>query len=111
MAIPVKPQKQLKYITCPCCGMNRKLDKSGAYAARREKSTLLRQPLGSKEAGRVRFDTMELETALILQVRDATQALHVVGGLTLAELTQDEEYDDLLDQLRGQIAEIMAIIG
>lgn len=107
--IPVEPQTKLEYITCPLCGMNRKLDKTGNYARKHE--ARLWRPLGSKSPGRVRFDAMDLEHALILQVRDATEALRVVEGKTLAELAEDEGYAGLLAQMKAQIQKIQAILG
>lgn len=111
MALPVEPQTKLEYITCPLCGMNRKLEKTGNYAKRRDdRGVLLRRPLGSKEPSQVRFDGMDLEHALILQVRDATQALRVVEGMTLAELAHDPRYADLVAQLQNQIEIIRRIL-
>ena len=110
--LPVEPETKLEYITCPCCGMSRKLWKSGKYAKRRDdRGVLLRRPLGSKQPGRVRFDAMDLENALILQVRDATQALRVIEGKTLSELSKDANYADLVAQLQAQIEIIRRILS
>ena len=107
--VPMEPDHELEYITCPLCGMNRKLYKTGGYARKREARHLLQSPLGSKAPGQVRFDTMNLETALLLQVREAG-SLAVLGWQTLAEIVASREHDDIIDQLRQQIKKISQII-
>ena len=104
---PLEQDQELEYITCPLCGMNRKLNKSGGWAARRPLAS--RKPLGSKEPGKVRFDSMNLEKALILQVR-AAGSFQVLDGWTLADIVANHENDDLIDQMRNQIHKISAII-
>ena len=108
--LPLEPDHELLYITCALCGMSRKLYKTGRYAKKRERSHLLQSPLGSKEPGQVRFDRMELETALLLQTREAG-SLAVLGGQTLAQIVAEGHHDDLIDQLRQQIKRISQIIG
>jgi hypothetical protein len=53
---------------------------------------------------------MELETALLLQTRQAGN-LAVLGGQTLAEIVAEGNHDDIIEQLRNQIKKISQIIG
>lgn len=114
MELPIEPRK-LIYIVCPMCGLNRILEKTGAMAKRiSARGGKLRKPLGSKEPGRIRFDTVNLESAIILQIRDPRGGrgggLKVVDGLRLEELKDKEEYSDLLEQLRAQCESILEVL-
>lgn len=105
------------YITCPLCGMNRVLEKTGASAIARGLTI-------TDIKGRIRFDHMELSDASIVQVRESREGpeprrrLRRGGGtgfvfkegLTLKEMRDSREYDDLVEQILSQIASIQAIL-
>jgi len=113
LELEIEPTTEVKYITCPICGMSRVLYKSGSTAERSSKK--LRKPLGSKPGGRIRFDHMHLDKALLLQARDMAggrgSGMQLAWGKTLKELKDDADYADLVSQIKIQCRRILAILG
>lgn len=106
------------YITCPLCGMNRVLEKTGAGAIARGITI-------EEIKGRIRFDHMELGSAPIVQIRERAEGKEKVKrmrrgggpgfvfkrGLTLEEMKREPEYADLLEQIQLTAHRILKIIA
>lgn len=91
-------------VTCPLCGMNRVLEKKGSRAIIEHK------PLTKGIKGRIRFDHIDLEKAFIVQFkerREKGRGFPTVGGLTLEEMKQNPEYQDLIEQMKFQLQRIL----
>ncbi len=106
--------KEIVYIVCPLCGLNRVLEKKGTQAEKRGK-------LG--KVGRISFDKLDPETAPFVDIREAPggkvkvdaprgtigkgkapgKGFHRVASLTLAESAGYPAYRDLVEQLKTQI--------
>jgi len=105
------------YIVCPLCGMNRVLEKTGAGAIARGLTI-------TEIKGRIHFDHMELSGASIVQVRESQEGPEpkrrmrrgggtgfvFKEGLTLEEMRDSGEYDDLVEQILSQITSIQTIL-
>lgn len=99
---------EIIYIVCPMCGMNRVLEKKGT-------SALARGVTVSEVKGRIRFDHVDLENGIIVQIRERaegkepTKRLQRGGGtgfilkrgMTLEQMRARPEYRDLIDQIRN----------
>lgn len=108
---------EILYVCCPCCGMSRVLEKTGSSAISRG------LPI-EEIKGRIRFDHMELEKANIIQIRERRRGkedkprmrrgggpgFQMVGGLTLAELKDKPEYQDLKEQMLDTAHKIIKIL-
>lgn len=108
---------EIIYIACPLCGMNRVLEKTGA-------SAIARGVTITEVKGRIRFDHMDLDRALIVQVREREtgpeekkrmrrgggSGFTLKGGLTLKQIRDKPAYQDLVEQIRSQIAEIQKML-
>ena len=108
---------KILYVSCPLCGMNRVLEKKGSVAIGRG------LPI-EEIKGRIRFDHMDLEKANILQIRERRRGkedkprmrrgggpgFQLVGGLTLAELKDNPEYQDLREQMLKTAHSIIKIL-
>ena len=95
------------YITCPCCGLNRVLEKTGS-------SALARGITIREIKGRIRFDHIDLVNGIIVQFRERPEGPEekrrlrrgggpgfiLRGGLTLSEMRDNADYADLVEQLR-----------
>ena len=106
---------EIIYITCPLCGLNRVLDKKGSGAIARGLTI-------TTVKGRIRFDHIELSDASIVQVRESQEGPEpkkrmrrgggtgfvFKKGLTLEEMRDSGEYDDLVEQILSQIESIQA---
>jgi len=82
----------VRFVVCPLCGLNRVLDKRGK--------------------GRVRWDAVDLDTALILQVRcgggrGSGFYLDESRSLTLGEMSESPEYDAIVEEIRRQAQSIL----
>lgn len=105
------------YITCPLCGMNRVLEKTGASAIARGVTIK-----GTK--GRIRFDHIDLANAPIVQIRERAtgkepkkrmrrgggSGFTFKAGISLADIKIDPDYEDLINQIKltaGKILEIL----
>ncbi len=105
---------EIVYIVCPMCGMNRVLEKKAS-------SALARGVTVSEVKGRIRFDHMDLENGIIVQVRERaegkepTKRLRRGGGtgftfkhgMTLEQMRTRPEYRDLIDQIRNSAQDIL----
>ena len=106
------------YITCPLCGMNRVLKKTGAGAIARGVTI-------TEIKGRIRFDHIDLAAAPIVQIREREEGPERVKrmrrgggtgfvfkeGLTLNEIKDNPKYQDLIEQMKltaGNILEILS---
>jgi len=96
-------------VCCPLCHWSHQLFKSGRAAIERGKSVL-------EPKGFFRFDTVDLDTAPFIDVRDATGGR---GGsfkrikeqcLTLKQALGKEEYQGLIISLKNQIKNIQKIL-
>lgn len=109
---------EIIYIACPLCGMNRVLEKKGTGAIARG--------LTIREIkGRVRFDHIDLAAAPIVQVREREEGpepkrrLRRGGGsgfvfkegLTLNEIKDNAEYQDLINQIKSTAGRILEILS
>lgn len=108
---------EILYVCCPMCGMNRVLEKKGSVAV------TMGLPIDEIK-GRIRFNHMDLEKANIIQVRERRRGkedkprmrrgggtgFQLVGGLTLAELRDKPEYQDLKEQMMETTHEIIKIL-
>lgn len=107
---------QFIMIACPVCGMGRVLEKKGSVAIARGR------PLDHGLKGRIRFDHMDLDSALIVQVRERRSGpenrkgrgggggFAIVDGMTLKAMKENPEYEDLVTQLKGKLHEILEIL-
>lgn len=109
--LPCEPESEIGFVSCPLCGMNRILEKTGATAKKRAAQGKHIRKLLDRPKGRIKFNHMDLDKAQIFQCRVPADAFFVVEGKTLAEMTKDERFDDLISQMREQIREIFQIIG
>ena len=101
-------------ISCPLCGMARVLEKTGASAIARGFTI-------TKIKGRIRFDHMNLVDAPIVQIRERAEGPEekrrmrrgggsgfvLIGGLTLEQMRDDPEYQDLVEQMKSTANEIL----
>jgi len=108
---------ELIYITCPLCGMNRVLEKTGSSAIARGLTI-------TDIKGRIRFDHMELSNASIVQVRESQpgpepkRRMRRGGGtgfvfkegLTLEEMKANPKYSDLIEQMKATTTEILRML-
>ena len=108
---------KILYIACPLCGMSRVLEKTGSSAISRGLPV-------EEIKGRIRFDHMDLEKANILQIRERRRGkedkprmrrgggpgFQMVGGLTLAELKDKPEYQDLKEQMLETARKVIKIL-
>jgi len=109
---------EILFVCCPMCGMSRVLEKKGSVAIARG------DPI-QEIKGRIRFDHMEMEKANIIQFRERRRGkeseprqgrgggsgFQLVGGLTLAELRDSPEYEDLREQMLDTAHKIIKILG
>ena len=109
---------EILYVCCPMCGMSRVLEKKGSMAIARGK------PI-QEIKGRIRFDHMDMEKANIIQFRERRRGkegeprqgrgggsgFQLVGGLTLAEMKDNPEYEDLREQMLDTARRIIKILG
>ena len=99
--------KETIMICCPMCGLNRPLVKTGAWAESRGREI-------AKAKGVVRFD-VDLDDAEIIQVRQmkGRKGLPMLRGegLKLCELKDNEDYEEIVDQIRRQAHRIVEILG
>jgi len=109
---------EIIYIVCPLCGMNRVLEKTGSSAIAR--GITIREV-----KGRIRFDHMDLDTALVVQVRERKagpeerkrmrrgggSGFTLKGGLTLREMGRKRDYQDLVEQIKSTARSIIDILG
>lgn len=109
--LPCEPESEIGFVSCPLCGMNRILEKTGATAKKRAAQGKHVRKLLDRPKGRIKFDHMNLDNAQIFQCRAPADAFFVVEGKTLAEMTKDERFDDLISQMRQQTREILQIIS
>lgn len=109
--LPCEPESELGFISCPLCGMNRILEKTGATAKKRLAKGKHIRKLLDRPKGRIKFDHMNLENAQIFQCRAPADAFFVVEGKTLAEMARDDRFNDLIQQMRAQTHQIITIIG
>ena len=105
------------YITCPLCGMNRVLEKTGSGAIARGLTI-------TDTKGRIRFDHMDLNNSSIVQVRESItgkepkkrmrrgggRGFVFRSGLTLAEMKTNPEYSDLIEQMKSTASEILEVL-
>lgn len=105
---------EVVYIVCPMCGINRVLEKKAS-------SALARGVTVSEVKGRIRFDHIDLENGIIVQIRERaegkepTKRLRRGGGtgftlkrgLTLEQMRTQPEYRDLIDQIRNSAQDIV----
>lgn len=87
--------KPVRYVVCPLCGLNRVLDKN--------------------TKGRIRWDTVNPETALILQTRcgggrNSGFYLDDTNSLTIEEMITSPEYDEIIDAIQQQAERILRTI-
>lgn len=105
---------EVVYIVCPMCGMNRVLEKKASTALARSKDV-------SEVKGRIRFDHVDLENGIIVQVRERMGGKEPVKrrgrgggtgfplkrGMTLEQMKARPEYSDLVDQIRESAQNII----
>ena len=105
------------YITCPLCGMNRVLEKTGASAIAKGYTI-------TDIKGRIRFDHMDLAKASIVQVRERAEGAEpkrrmrrgggsgfvFKSGLTLEQVKDNPDYQDLIEQLKLTANKILKIL-
>ena len=105
---------EIIYIVCPLCGMNRVLEKKASSALARGKEI-------PAIKGRIRFDQVDLENGIIVQVRERAvgkeetkrrrrgggSGFTVKGGVTLEEMKSRPEYADLLNQIMESAQKII----
>ncbi|MBA7709384.1 hypothetical protein ES703_118301 [subsurface metagenome] len=105
-------------ISCPLCGMARVLEKTGA-------SAIARGITITKVKGRIRFDHMDLAHAPIVQVRERKggpelkkrmrrgggTGFILIGGLTLEQMRDNPQYQDLINQIKSTANEIIEILA
>ena len=108
---------EILYVCCPMCGMSRVLEKKGSVAIARG------EPI-QEIKGRIRFDHMDMDKANIIQFRERRRGkeseprlgrgggsgFQLVGGLTLAELRDSPEYEDLREQMLDTAHKIIKIL-
>jgi len=108
---------EIIYVSCPFCGLSRVLEKKGS-------SAIARGIYVENIKGRIRFDHMDLGKAKVIQVRESRRGkedsprmrrgggpgFQVVGGLTLAELRSNPEYEDLKEQMLGTAHNLIQIL-
>ena len=106
------------YIVCPMCGLNRPLNKTGASAIARG------LPI-TEIKGRIRFDQIELDRAPIVQIRERetgpeTKPRMTRGGgsgfvfkegMTLEQIKDNPEYNDIVSQLKDTANKILGILS
>lgn len=109
---------EIIYISCPLCGMNRVLDKTGSSAIARGFTI-------TDIKGRIRFDHMDLNNAAIVQVRESLtgkdpkkrmrrgggRGFVFKSGLTLQEMKTNPEYSDLIEQMKSTASKILEVLG
>lgn len=107
---------QFVMIACPVCGMSRVLEKKGSVAIAKGK------PLNHGLKGRIHFDHMDLDNALIVQVRERRSGpenrkgrgggggFAIVDGMTLKAMKANPEYEDLVTQLKSKLTQILGIL-
>ena len=102
-------------ISCPLCGMARVLEKTGA-------SAIARGITITEYKGRIRFDHVDLDKAIVVQVREREPGpekkkrlrrgggpgFPIKGGHTLLEMAKMDEYQDLVSQMLSQTKRIQA---
>ena len=105
-------------ISCPLCGMARVLEKTGA-------SAIARGITITKIKGRIRFDHMDLANAPIVQVRERAEGPEkerrlrrgggsgfvLINGLTLEQMRDRPEYQDLVNQIKSTANTIIEILA
>lgn len=99
--------KETIMICCPMCGLNRPLVKTGAWAESKGREI-------AKAKGVIRFE-VDLANAEIVQVRQmkGREGLPMLRGqgLKLAELKDNPDYQDIVNQIRNQVYRILEILG
>lgn len=105
---------EVVYIVCPMCGMNRVLEKKASSALARSMDV-------SEVKGRIRFDHVDLENGIIVQVRERVEGKEQVSrrgrgggmgfplkrGMTLEQMIAQPKYRDLIDQIRESAQKII----
>jgi len=105
---------EIVYIVCPMCGMNRVLEKKASSALARSMDV-------SGVKGRIRFDHIDLENGIIVQVRERVEGKEQVKrlgrggglgfplkrGMTLEQMRAKPEYSDLIEQIRESAQKII----
>lgn len=105
---------EVVYIVCPMCGMNRVLEKKASTALARSMDI-------SEVKGRIRFDHVDLENGIIVQVRERVEGKEQVKrrrrgggtgfplkrGMTLEQMRAQPEYSDLINQIRESAQKII----
>jgi len=93
------------FLSCPVCGMSRKLDKSGRWAKLRNKEIDIVK-------GRAHFGAFDLDDSYLLQVRDCSgsrgHGFPVIGGYTLEQAKNMPEYAELIAELKAACQNILA---
>ena len=108
---PDDATRRIRFISCPLCGWCHKLFKTGAYVT-------LKGDRAGEAKGWFRFDSgkRDLGTAAFIDVRDASggrgRGLKRIAEecLTLKEAKNKEQYRNIIDSLKNQIAEIQKIL-
>ena len=81
---------EIQYLTCPMCGMNK--------------------PLRKYVEGDLKLTDIDVETLSFIQIREGGgrgSGFRRIGGLTIDEVKQMPEYQELLEQLREQCNKII----
>jgi len=97
---------ELIHIVCPLCGLNRPLLKTGARARVEGKDLPFIK-------GRIRFDHVDLEQGLIIQIRERRtegKGFPLVDGKTFGDMIGDPDYADLVSQMALQVERIRAFL-
>lgn len=102
--LPCEPESEIAFISCPLCGMNRILEKTGATAKKKLAQGKKLKKVLNQPKGRIRFDGMNLATAQIMQCRVPADKFYVIEGRTLAEIATDPRFSDLVEQMKSQIS-------
>lgn len=96
---PERRQIEALFVSCPMCGMSRKLDKTGNYAKLRHRLDRSKPPKGISHFGRFRLDD-----AYLIQVRDCSgsrgSGFPTIDGYTIARLKEIPEFEPLLTELK-----------
>ena len=86
---------RMEFFVCPLCAMNRKVT--------------------NKNGERMRFDRVDLNTALVLQVRygggiGSGFPMNEAESMTIEQVIQTKEYGDIITQIKVQCQEIVDYI-
>lgn len=103
-----RPKKEIHYVVCPMCAMNRVVHKKGSRAILEHKS------LDIKEPGRVVFGAINVQSDPFIDIRMAvggTTGFKRVKTFSLPEVIKSGVYKDFEDQIKEQCLQILNVLG